>query len=266
MRHDAGQAAVRADRLEDGAARSSLLPGRRLPEGSGVLRRAHELEDPERRRQAGGARHRRLGRSRPARRLSGAAAAAGDAPPAVRGRGGRGGAPRAPAPRRVRRLLLGHRAVGREEGRSGAAKARAHAGGRQPRLGLPELPREGSGRLRSADQQRQPEEPAAGRRPTARRPRRRRSRRPTGRRSGSITSRSRCSNYKETVAFYTALLGWKPGTDEGSQNQCQIGDVGDIIIRRGSRRRGAPTALDAARDARRSVTSRSASRRSIRIR
>ena len=41
------------------------------------------------------------------------------------------------------------------------------------------------------------------------------------------------SNYKETVAFYTALLGWKPGTDEGSQNQCEIGDVGDIIIRRG---------------------------------
>lgn len=41
------------------------------------------------------------------------------------------------------------------------------------------------------------------------------------------------SNYKETVAFYTALLGWTPGTDEGSQNQCQIGDVGDIIIRRG---------------------------------
>lgn len=41
------------------------------------------------------------------------------------------------------------------------------------------------------------------------------------------------TNYKETVAFYTALLGWKPGTDEGSQNQCEIGDVGDIIIRRG---------------------------------
>jgi len=41
------------------------------------------------------------------------------------------------------------------------------------------------------------------------------------------------SNYKETVAFYTALLGWKPGTDEGSQNQCEIGDVGGIIIRRG---------------------------------
>ena len=41
------------------------------------------------------------------------------------------------------------------------------------------------------------------------------------------------SNYKETVAFYTALLGWKAGTDEGSQSQCQIGDIGDIIIRRG---------------------------------
>lgn len=40
-------------------------------------------------------------------------------------------------------------------------------------------------------------------------------------------------NYKESVAFYTALLGWKPGTDEGSQNQCEIGDIGDIIIRRG---------------------------------
>jgi catechol 2,3-dioxygenase-like lactoylglutathione lyase family enzyme len=41
------------------------------------------------------------------------------------------------------------------------------------------------------------------------------------------------SNYKETAAFYHALLGWKLGTDEGSQNQCEIGDVGGIIIRRG---------------------------------
>src|SRR5262249_24940798 len=51
------------------------------------------------------------------------------------------------------------------------------------------------------------------------------------------------SNYKETVAFYTALLGWKPGTDEGSQNQCEIGDVGGIIIRRGGggNRGAAPT-------------------------
>lgn len=43
------------------------------------------------------------------------------------------------------------------------------------------------------------------------------------------------TNYKETVAFYTALLGWTPGKDEGSQNQCRIGDVGDVIIRRNSR-------------------------------
>jgi catechol 2,3-dioxygenase-like lactoylglutathione lyase family enzyme len=43
------------------------------------------------------------------------------------------------------------------------------------------------------------------------------------------------SNYKESVAFYTALLGWKPGTDEGSQNTCEIGDIGGIIIRRGNR-------------------------------
>jgi catechol 2,3-dioxygenase-like lactoylglutathione lyase family enzyme len=47
------------------------------------------------------------------------------------------------------------------------------------------------------------------------------------------------SNYKETAAFYHALLGWKLGTDEGSQNQCEIGDVGGIIIRRGGGGRGA---------------------------
>jgi catechol 2,3-dioxygenase-like lactoylglutathione lyase family enzyme len=59
-----------------------------------------------------------------------------------------------------------------------------------------------------------------------------------------------CSNYKETVAFYTALLGWKPGTDEGSQNQCEIGDVGGIIIRRGGGNRGAaPGATPPARRA-----------------
>ena len=50
------------------------------------------------------------------------------------------------------------------------------------------------------------------------------------------------SNYKETVAFYTALLGWKPGVDEGSQNQCEIGEVGDIIIRRRFRPGGAGAA------------------------
>jgi catechol 2,3-dioxygenase-like lactoylglutathione lyase family enzyme len=58
------------------------------------------------------------------------------------------------------------------------------------------------------------------------------------------------SNYKETVAFYEALLGWKPGKDEGSQNQCEIGDVGDIIIRRGfAGNRGAAAAAPPARHA-----------------
>src|SRR4051812_1693593 len=59
------------------------------------------------------------------------------------------------------------------------------------------------------------------------------------------------SNYKETAAFYSALLGWKLGTDEGSQNQCQIGDVGDIIIRRGGggNRAGGAAATSPARRA-----------------
>jgi catechol 2,3-dioxygenase-like lactoylglutathione lyase family enzyme len=49
-------------------------------------------------------------------------------------------------------------------------------------------------------------------------------------------------NYKETAAFYHALLGWKLGTDEGSQNTCDIGDIGGIIIRRGNRAPAAPGA------------------------
>ena len=43
------------------------------------------------------------------------------------------------------------------------------------------------------------------------------------------------SNYKETAAFYHALLGWKLGDDEGSQNTMDIGDVGGVIVRRGGR-------------------------------
>jgi catechol 2,3-dioxygenase-like lactoylglutathione lyase family enzyme len=42
------------------------------------------------------------------------------------------------------------------------------------------------------------------------------------------------ADYKASAAFYIALLGWKSGTDEGSQNQVQIGDVGDAIIRGGN--------------------------------
>lgn len=43
-----------------------------------------------------------------------------------------------------------------------------------------------------------------------------------------------CPNYKESTAFYQALLGWKPTGDEGSQNETEIGDLGNIIIRGGA--------------------------------
>ncbi|MDE3154769.1 MAG: VOC family protein [Acidobacteriota bacterium] len=42
-------------------------------------------------------------------------------------------------------------------------------------------------------------------------------------------------DYKRSVAFYQALLGWKPGQDTGNQNQVEIGNVGDAIIRTFSR-------------------------------
>ena len=42
------------------------------------------------------------------------------------------------------------------------------------------------------------------------------------------------ADYKKSASFYTNLLGWKPTYDEGSQNECMIGDVGDIIIRGGN--------------------------------
>ena len=90
--------------------------------------------------------------------------------PAGRRRRGRSARARRPgrtaaAPRnaRVRRLLLGHRAVGREEGRSRIEETRTRRPSPTTTARLPELPREGSGRLRSADQQRQPEESPQGR-------------------------------------------------------------------------------------------------------
>ena len=42
------------------------------------------------------------------------------------------------------------------------------------------------------------------------------------------------TNYKESASFYANLLGWTPTYDEGSQIECLIGDVGDIIIRGGN--------------------------------
>ncbi len=40
-----------------------------------------------------------------------------------------------------------------------------------------------------------------------------------------------CSDYRRTVAFYQALLGWQPELDFGDSNQVRIGNIGDTIIR-----------------------------------
>ncbi len=43
------------------------------------------------------------------------------------------------------------------------------------------------------------------------------------------------TSYKESVAFYQALLGWKPGGDEGSQDETTISpEIGGLIIRGGN--------------------------------
>jgi catechol 2,3-dioxygenase-like lactoylglutathione lyase family enzyme len=45
----------------------------------------------------------------------------------------------------------------------------------------------------------------------------------------------RCTSYKETVAFYEALLGWKGLGDEGSQNETEIApEIGGLLIRGGN--------------------------------
>jgi catechol 2,3-dioxygenase-like lactoylglutathione lyase family enzyme len=41
-------------------------------------------------------------------------------------------------------------------------------------------------------------------------------------------------NYKESVSYYTNLLGWKETYDEGTQVEVMIGDVGNTIIRGGN--------------------------------
>jgi catechol 2,3-dioxygenase-like lactoylglutathione lyase family enzyme len=60
------------------------------------------------------------------------------------------------------------------------------------------------------------------------------------------------TNYKESASFYMNLLGWRSTYDEGSQNECLISEIGNIIIRggnpldpnfgRGGRRGGDPAA------------------------
>ena len=50
-----------------------------------------------------------------------------------------------------------------------------------------------------------------------------------------------CSDYKRTVAFYEALLSWKPGRFTGNQSTVDIGDIGGAIIRN---RAGGATTID----------------------
>ena len=42
------------------------------------------------------------------------------------------------------------------------------------------------------------------------------------------------TNYKASVSYYTNLLGWTGTFDEGSQNEVEMGDVGNAIIRGGN--------------------------------
>jgi catechol 2,3-dioxygenase-like lactoylglutathione lyase family enzyme len=42
------------------------------------------------------------------------------------------------------------------------------------------------------------------------------------------------TNYKASVSYYTNLLGWNGTYDEGSQNEVEMADIGDAIIRGGN--------------------------------
>ena len=44
----------------------------------------------------------------------------------------------------------------------------------------------------------------------------------------------RVSNYKASASYYANLLGWKRTYDEGTQNELEVGDVGDILCRGGN--------------------------------
>jgi len=44
----------------------------------------------------------------------------------------------------------------------------------------------------------------------------------------------RVSNYKQSASFYSNLLGWKRTYDEGTQNELEAGDVGEVLCRGGN--------------------------------
>ena len=44
----------------------------------------------------------------------------------------------------------------------------------------------------------------------------------------------RVSNYKQSASYYSNLLGWKRTYDEGTQNELEVGNVGDVLCRGGN--------------------------------
>jgi hypothetical protein len=238
MRSNAGQTAVRADRLENRAPRSSVLQVVDYPKEAAFYSALMNWKDPQRRRQAGGARHRRLGRTDlrggyvapPRHRLPNR-----DRDPQRHG-GSRRPWRRAAVRARRATAVFDSFCWGIEPWDAKKVEAELRKRGLAPVADnhgeFPELPRQGSGRLRSANQQRQPQEPSSGRGQRARRRRRRRS-------SHELEDRLARSHFVRGFQLQGnhGVLHRAPRLesrhDEGSQNQCEIGDIGDIIIRRG---------------------------------
>ena len=44
----------------------------------------------------------------------------------------------------------------------------------------------------------------------------------------------RVSNYKQSASFYANLLGWRRTYDEGTQNELEAGDIGEVLCRGGN--------------------------------
>jgi catechol 2,3-dioxygenase-like lactoylglutathione lyase family enzyme len=44
----------------------------------------------------------------------------------------------------------------------------------------------------------------------------------------------RVSNYKQSASYYANLLGWKRTYDEGTQNEMEVGDIGEVLCRGGN--------------------------------
>ena len=225
MRPHARQTAVRADRLENGPARSFVLPGRRLPEGSRVLRRAHELDGPQRRRQAGRARHRRLGRPRAFAAAPAATRSAGaPAPPAGDRRraaaAARGGGPRAPRNAAFDGFCWGiepwdAKKVEAELKKRGLTPV-ADNDGKDFQSFHVKDPDGFDLQISNGNRKNRRQGPANGK-TSAPAPFE-----PTTWKTVWLDHISfEVSNYKETVAFYMALLGWKPGRTKAARTSAR---------------------------------------------